>query len=82
MLGVYVTEQFELAGAVAPTAASVQLEPGAKVPAPLEDRLTDPEGTSGLADWSVTVAVHVVGELAAPGLGVHATTVAVGRWAA
>ena len=76
-------EQLELAGALTPTAASVQLEPGAKVPAPLEERLTDPEGTSGLADWSVTdVTVHVVAALAATGLGVHATAVAVGRSAA
>jgi hypothetical protein len=48
----------------------------------LEEKLTDPEGGSGLADWSVTVAVHVDGEPAATGLGVHAITVAVGRRAA
>jgi hypothetical protein len=77
-----VTEQFELAGALAPTAASVQPEPGVKLPAPLEDRLTDPEGACGLADWSVTVTVHVVAALAATGLGVQATAVAVGRSAA
>lgn len=76
------TEQLELAGAPDPTAASVHPDPGAKLPAPLDDRLTDPEGASGLADWSVAVTVHVVAELAATGLGVQATAVAVGRSAA
>jgi hypothetical protein len=58
--------------------ASVQLAPGAKLPAALEDRLTVPVGGTGAAWVSTTVTMHVLAVPTCTEPGAQTTAVLVG----
>jgi len=75
-VGVYDTEQVAVPAAV-PGARLQDAVVGLKVPVEFVAKLTDPLGVVGVADVSVTVAVHVLAVLIVTDAGEHETVVVV-----